>query len=181
MDDKELILAFKNGDEQAFNEIVNKYRQRVYHTVYRIVRNEDEAFDISQDVFIRAYKALPDFREDSSLFTWLYRIATNLSINHIKRNKFRKFTGLDKVSFFLSSNNDNPHKKVENDELREKIEEAIVELPDKQRIVFVLRYYENMKHKEIAKITNRSEGSVKANYYHALKKMKEKLQDYYKG
>ena len=175
MEDRELIDQFKGGNKQAFNLLVNKYREKVYSIVFRMVRNEDEAMDISQDVFVRAYKSLPKFRGDSSFYTWLYRIAVNLSINYINRNKHRKFEDLEDHSYKIAATNNNPQKEYENAELRKAIKKATLVLPEKQRAIFVMRHYENLSHKEIAEITGRSVGSVKANYHHALKKLKDEL------
>lgn len=178
MEDRELIEQFQSGNKQAFNQLVNKYRDRIYAVIYRMLRNQDDALDISQEVFVRAYRSLNKFRGDSSVYTWLYRIAVNLSINYINRNKHRKSQAIDNVSFKLSADNESPQKKIEVDELSQAIEQAVLKLPDKQRAVFVMRYYENMQHNEIAEILGNSVGSVKANYHHALQKLKVELKDF---
>ena len=178
MEDRELIEQFKNGNKQAFNLLVNKYRERVYSIVFRMLRNEDEAMDISQDVFVRVYKSLPKFRGDSSFYTWVYKIAVNLSINYINRDKHRKLEDLADYSYKMKATRGNPDKEYENTELRQAIERATLSLPKKQRAIFVMRHYENLSHKEIAEITGKSVGSVKANYHHALQKLKEQLADF---
>ena len=178
MEDNELIAEFKSGNKRAFNALVNKYRERVYNIIYRMLRNEDEALDLSQDVFVKVYKSLDKFRGESAFYTWLYRIAVNLSINYVKRNKHRKFEDVQTYAFKLKTKHENPQQEYEKIELKRAIEKAMHNLPNKQRAIFIMRYYENLSHKEIAEITGKSIGSVKANYHHALQKLKSELKDY---
>lgn len=177
-DDITLVNRFRQGDERAFNEIVHRYKKQIYYTIFRMVRNSDDAMDLAQDTFVRAYKAIAEFNCDSSLYTWLYRIAVNLSINYMNRNKTKDWQSLDDVVKPLRSPTANPGRAIEEKELNIALRKAIQQLPEKQRAIFVLRFYQDLSHKEIAAILDRSEGSVKANYFHAIQKLKEELSEF---
>lgn len=142
-----------------------------------MVSDHDEADDITQEVFIRVYKSINDFRGDSSFFTYLYRIAVNLSLNFINRNKRINNKKADfETEVYKISTNERSAEKVFDDKRNEKIlKAAIEELPDQQRAVFVLRFYENLPYEEISKIMNRTTGGLKANYFHAIKKLQKIL------
>lgn len=166
----ELISQFKNGNEQAFNIIVQTYQKRLYWVIRRFVKDHDEVDDLLQEVFIKVYKGLKNFKSDSALFTWMYRIAVNHTFNELKRKKIRQFFSIDEM-IDISNNEDTPLEVMEKDERRTMIEKAIEQLPNKQKKVFILRYYEDMPFKEISKLLTTSEGGLKANYFQALKKI----------
>ncbi len=176
--DKQLVARFKNGDERAFNDLVNAYKKQVYVVILRMVRNEDDALDLAQDTFVRVYHSIDKFKGESSFYTWLYRIAVNLSVNHINRNKTKFWRSFDDVPKPIKTEKGNPHRNVEKGELGDLINQAIAGLPDKQRAIFILRYYEELSHKEIAIIMERSEGAIKASYFHAVKKLQKELAAY---
>lgn len=176
--DLQLVAKFKNGDERAFNELVNLYKKQIYFAVLRIVRNSEDAMDVAQDTFVRAYKSIRRFKGDSSFYTWLYRIAINLSLNHVNRNKTKDWQSFDELPQPIRSPKNNPDHHMERSDLQKLINRAISELPEKQRLIFILRYYEELSHKEIAEILGRSEGAVKANYFHAVKKLQSDLAEY---
>ncbi len=171
--DAKLVLECKQGNRLAFNQLVLRNQDRVYWTVRRIVADHDDALDITQDVFVRAYKNIMSFRGDSQFSTWLFSIATNLSINLLRKKKLRSFFSLDDVAESVPSDDDEPSEELEKRELKSLIEKAITTLPEKQRIVFVLRYYQETPYEEISKILNTSVGGLKANYYHAVRKIEE--------
>ncbi|MGH2574734.1 MAG: RNA polymerase sigma factor [Ignavibacteria bacterium] len=178
--DSELIRDFKNGDIRGFNEIVRKYQKQVYWVVRKMVQNHDDADDLTQEVFIKVYSALKDFREESNLFTWLYRIATNYSINHLRKVKVKNTISFETILTPIKSA-EKKSDEVLDDETRRRILEAAIEiLPPQQRSVFNLRYYDELSYEEISKILNKSVGGIKANYFHAVKKigeyLKQKLQ-----
>lgn len=175
--DPELIQRFKNGDISGFNEIVRKYQQQVYWVIRKMVQDHDEADDITQEVFIKVYNALKDFREESNLFTWLYRIATNHSINHLKKTKIKNTVSMELVAEPIESNDKNADEEMDDERKREYLMEAIETLPARQRAVFNMRYYDQLPYDEIAEILGKSTGGIKANYFHAVKK----LGDYLKG
>ncbi|RMH69941.1 MAG: sigma-70 family RNA polymerase sigma factor [Gemmatimonadetes bacterium] len=181
--DETLVSQFQNGNEQAFNELVNRYREKAYQIAYRMVRNQDDALDLAQDAFVRAYKGLRNFKGNSKFYTWFYRIVTNLCINFKTRNRFKDAVSLDNedVHLPLESKTRSPLKDVINQELKQKIAEAIAQLPAQQRTVFILRYYEGLTHQEIANILGKSEGGIKANYFHAVKKLQSLLAAYQHG
>jgi len=174
-DDSVLVDEFKNGSRLAYNLLVQKYQKRIYWVIRKMVLDHDDANDIAQDVFIKIYTSLHDFRGDSQFFTYIYRIAVNFSINHINKNK-RLNTGrvdIDAEAFRIHDNNNHPGESYD-DKLNEMhLETAIGSLPDKQRAVFNLRYYDGMSYEEISKIMDTSVGGLKANYFHAVKKIQE--------
>ncbi len=169
--DQELVERYRSGQESAFNEIVLRYQEKVYWVVRRFLNDHDDADDIVQDVFVKASAALKEFRGDSSLYTWLYRIAVNLSLNEIRRKRVRDFFRLEDVEHLEESSEHEPDKVAEAEEQRKLIEEAVRFLPPKQRTVFVLRYYEELAYEEIAGILHTSVGGLKANFFHAVKKV----------
>jgi RNA polymerase sigma-70 factor (ECF subfamily) len=170
-----LINAFKNGDIKGYNEIVRKYQQQVYWVIRKIVNSHDDADDITQEVFIKVYSALKNFREESNLFTWLYRIATNYSINHIKKVKSKNVVSIEVVTDPIETDDKKTDELMDEEKRRALLMEAISTLPAQQRAVFNLRYYEELSYEEIAGIMKRSVGGIKANYFHAVKKLSEYL------
>ena len=171
--DLELIELFRQGDESAFSEIVRRYQEKVYWVARRFVNDHDDADDIVQEVFIKAYDALKEFRSESGLFTWLYRIAVNMSLNSVRRKRVREFLQLDDLFDQEESHESRPDEVLERSEHRTLVEEAVGQLPEKQRAVFVLRYYEELSYEDIAAILKTSVGGLKANYFHAIRKIEE--------
>ena len=171
--DPELIQRFKNGDITGFNEIVRKYQQQVYWVIRKMVQDHDAADDITQEVFIKVHTALKDFREESNLFTWLYRIATNYSINHLRKVKVRNTVSVELVVEPMESKERGADEAIDDEARRRYLEEAIETLPAQQRAVFNMRYYDRLPYDEIAQILGKSTGGIKANYFHAVKKIGE--------
>lgn len=175
-DDLKLIQEFKNGNEQAFNQLVLRYQEKIYWIVRRMIGNHDEADDITQNVFIKAYHSLKKFKGESSFYTWIYRIAINLSLNEIRRKKLRQVLSLgEHDSAYHQSQDLQPLEQLEKEEQRMLIQQAIDLLPEKQKKVFVLRYYEELPYEEISRILGTSVGGLKANYFFAVKKIGEYL------
>lgn len=174
--DKELLEQFRNPDSRnsAFNGIIKKYQKRVYWHIRRIVINHDDADDVTQNTFIKAWKGLDNFKEDSQLFTWLYRIATNESLTFLKQKKAHLNVSFGDVEYALgnSLSDDNY---FQGDEIQKKLQLAILTLPEKQRIVFNLKYFEEMKYEEMSQALETSVGALKASYHHAVKKIEEYL------
>jgi RNA polymerase sigma factor (sigma-70 family) len=172
-EDKDIIESFNNGNKNAFNLIVLKYQKRIYWLVRKFVLDHDDADDLTQEIFLKLYKSIGDFRGDSALFTYIYKIAVNFSLNHIKKNKvlsnYKK--DFDSKVFKIKSND------LNSDEIYDKnidtimIKDAIQILPEQQRAVFTLRFYEELPYEEIASILGTSVGGLKANYFHAFKKI----------
>lgn len=156
----------------AFNQLVRKYQQRVYWHVRKMVIDHADADDLTQDVFVKVWKNLENFRQDAQLFTWIYRIATNecLSFLQSKRRKF--FLPLNDVGAELAAKLE-ADPVVAGDAIELKLQRAILRLPDKQRLVFNLRYYDEMPYEQMAEITGTSVGALKASYHHAVRKIEE--------
>lgn len=173
MTDLELVDRFRNGEESAFNELANRYKEKIYWTVRRFVHEHQDADDIVQQVLWKAYEGLKGFRSDSSVFTWLYRIAVNTSLNAVRKKKVREFLQFDELFESDSPESERPDEVLEREEERSLIERAVQKLPEKQKSVFVLRYYEQLPYEEIAGILKTSVGGLKANYFHAVKKIEE--------
>ena len=175
--DIELIDQVRNGNRQAFTELMRRYQTRVYWTAKRIVGNHDDADDVAQETFVKAYTGLGEFRGDSSFFTWLYRIAVNLSLNALRKRQLVTYLRESEIiNRFFPSSEDPLKDAVQRDQER-LVEKAVATLPEKQRAVFVMRYYDEMSYEEISEVLKTSIGGLKANYFHALRKVQELLKD----
>lgn len=172
--DAGLVQQFQDGDESAFNRLVLKYRQKIFNLVYKMVRNIEDAKDLTQDVFLKAYRGLRNFRGESSYSTWLYQIAVNSAINHSTTRKWKNLVSIFQVKEPQAVWG-NPIQELKQDEMAKTIDNAILSLPPRQRAVFVLRHYEELPYQEIARMTGRTEGALKANYFQAVKKLQKKL------
>lgn len=171
LDDKQLLELYRSGEvDRMFNEMVRRFHSRIYWAARRMVKNHEDADDIAQEVFVRAYAALPSFRGESGIYTWLYRIAINLSINHLRKQKVRKLMDISDYIPFLGKDADQD-KGMIHDENVSLIERAIETLPEKQRAVFIMRYYDEMPYEQISAILGTSVGGLKANFHHAVKKV----------
>lgn len=171
LDDKQLLELHRAGQtDKMFNEMVRRYHSRIYWVVRRMVKVHEDADDITQDVFVRAYQSINTFRGDSALFTWLYRIAVNLSINHLRKQKVRKLVDIADYIPFLGRDADQDTGIVRKENVS-LIEEAIEKLPQKQKAVFIMRYYDEMPYEQISAILGTTVGGLKANFHHAVKKV----------
>jgi RNA polymerase sigma-70 factor (ECF subfamily) len=186
-DEKELVERFQNGEKDVFNELVIKYQGKIYNLVYKYVSNSETARDLSQEIFIKAFRALPRFKRQSAFYSWLYRIAINLCIDFIRQQKrgqtlsFEDLTtgGNDEVVF--NDVSPLPPDQVEAKELGHIIGKAVEQLPPKQQRVFNLRYHDGLQLKEIAAQLDRSEGTIKAHLHHAHKRLQTLLVPYLKN
>jgi len=178
-EDKQIIDSFLDGNKSAFNIIVLKYQKRVYWTIRRMVVDHDDADDITQEVFVKLYGSLKDFRGESALFTYLYKIAINYSLNHIKKNKNKMLreSPIDNEFTDKYSDKDDAGEPMDSEGKNRLISEAILLLPDQQRAVFNMRFYDDMTYEEISSVLNKSVGGLKANYFHAFKKIQAFLKD----
>jgi len=170
--DKDLISALKTEGQKeiAFRLLVKTYQQRLYWHIRKIVISHDDADDLMQNVFIKVWKNIDNFREDSSLFTWLFRIATNESLSFLQQKKRRNILSIDGVSDYLVETFETDAH-FEGDDLQKRLQLAVLQLPEKQRLVFNMKYYDEMKYEEIAEILKTSVGALKASYHHAVKKI----------
>lgn len=175
MTDSEIIKLYNSGrHEDAFNGIVEAYSERLYWHVRRFLCSHEDTNDLLQDIYIKIWTALPTFRGDSQLFTWLYRIATNEVLNHLRKQKFKAMLSLDSATEILRKKiDDDPH--FNGNELQRELHKAIQKLPEKQRTVFIMRYFDELKYDEISEITDTTVGALKASYHHAYNKIKEEL------
>ncbi|HEY9176208.1 MAG TPA: RNA polymerase sigma factor [Flavipsychrobacter sp.] len=171
-DDNLLLAFFKDEDtrEAAFTAIVKKYQQKLYWHIRRMVVEHEDSNDILQLVFIKMWHNLQDFRGDASLYTWLYRIATNETLTWLEKEKRRRAVSLETGEGLLTEKLE-AQKGFDANRLEWKLQQAIQSLPEKQRIVFSLRYYDEMPYEEMARVLNTSEGALKASYHHAVKKV----------
>lgn len=171
-DDREYVEQFKSGKnrEGAYTAIVRKYRERLYWHIRRLVVRHEDADDVLQNTFLKVWRHLDGFREDSQLYTWLYRIATNESLNLLEQQKKHRSITLDGEENPLSETiRADAH--FDAGKLEWKLQLAIQKLPEKQRIVFTLRYYDEMPYEEMSRVLDTSEGALKASYHHAVKKI----------
>lgn len=187
LDTDELVERFQRGEISAFNELVERYRGRIYNITYRYTRNPEDALDLVQEVFIKAFKALGKFERRSAFYSWLYRVAVNVCVDFLRR-KSRQHQPLS-LDELISSEVVLPQKRkdalpddvVIRTELRRKISESVSRLPPRQQAVFMLRHRDGLQLKEIAAAIGRSEGTVKAHLFHANQRMKEMLTPYLRG
>ena len=176
MTDSEIISLYEDGrHEEAFNGIVNTYTERLYWHVRRFLCSHEDTNDLLQDIFIKIWTALSTFRGDSRLYTWLYRIATNEVLNHLRKQKIKAMISLDSAGSILERKIDEDVY-FNGDEMQRELHKAIQRLPEKQRIVFNLRYFDEMKYEDISEITGTSVGALKASYHHAYGKVKGDLE-----
>lgn len=176
MTDEELLELFRNPDTQrnAFNMLVKKYQQKVYWLIRKMVIDHDDSDDLTQEVFIKAWSSLENFRGDSKLYTWLYRIATNEALNFLNKKRKRFFIPIYDVENELSEKLE-ADSLINGDEIQLKLQKAILKLPEKQRIVFNMKYFEEMSYEDISEVTGTSVGALKASYHWAVKKIEENL------
>ncbi|CUU06604.1 RNA polymerase sigma-70 factor, ECF subfamily [Candidatus Thermokryptus mobilis] len=178
--DIELVNEFKNGNTSAFDEIVKRYQRKVYTLARRILGNHEDADDIAQEVFIKLFYSLSDFKGESSLFTWIYRITVNECRSFLRKKKIKEFIQIDEVTNLLKFGQ-TPDQELFEREERNLIERAVEKLPTKQRMIFVMRFFEDLDYQEIAKILNKPIGTLKANYFHAVKKIQKFIKDEMQG
>ena len=173
-DDIELLTRFRQPGqkEKAFTDIIKKYQEKLYWHIRRMVIDHEDTNDILQNMFIKVWKSLENFREDSQLYTWLYRIATNECLTFLEQRKRRASVSLGDADTGL-------YNKIKADEgfdinkLEWKLQVAIQQLPEKQRLVFNLRYYDEMPYEQMSKVLDTSQGALKASYHHAARKIEE--------
>lgn len=163
----------ENGSETAFAKLMKKYQERVYWLARRTVISHDDADEITQEVFITVYEKIYQFREDSQFFTWLYRITTNKILLWLRKKKLKQMIGLDHISDLLASTDSDAEDNMMKVEWTDSLKKAIETLPEKQRMVFNLRYYDELTYEQMSEILKTSVGGLKANYFHAVQKIKE--------
>lgn len=169
--DVKLIERYLEGDTTAVDELVIKYQKQIYALIYRMTKDIEDAKDLTQKTFIKALNGIKGFKKKSSFKTWLYQIAINTSINHLRQNKHKK----TELEDSLAEDNKGALTTIIEDEKRGLIKKAMDKLPERQRLAIVLRVYEELSCSETAKAMGCSEGAVKAHYHNGVKKLKENL------
>ena len=178
MEDQILLEKIKEplnraeNKQNVFNWLVLKYQQKVYWLIRKMVIDHDDSNDLTQEVFIRVWKGLDDFRGEAKLYTWIYRIATNECLNFLQKKRRRFFLPIADVEAELSGKLDNSPL-VDGDAIQLKLQKALLTLPEKQRLVFHMKYYDELKYEEISEILGTSVGALKASYHLAVKKIEE--------
>jgi len=190
--DLALVERCRRNDEAAFSEVVERYKNKVYHYIYRMVGSSDDAEDLTQEVFLRMYASLDSFRSQASLSTWLFRIAGNLCIDHFRRSKKRRAdafsldepVGSESGDFGEGASHEvadfsyEPHRLLENAELGVQVQKALAQIPEKLRAVIVLHDMEDLPYEEIAQIVGCPLGTVKSRLFNARQQLRQKLSGY---
>lgn len=176
--DKELLQFFSNAESRnyGFNLLMKKYQEKIYWHIRRMVIEHEDADDVLQNTFIKVWQALDNFREDAQLYTWLYRIATNEALTFLRKKRNKYLIPIVNVEHQLNNSlESDPY--FSGDEIQKKLQKAILSLPDKQRVVFNMKYFDEMKYEEIAEVLNTSVGALKASFHHAMKKIEKYMND----
>ncbi len=186
--DHELVARCQKGDTGAFNELINRYRQRCFSMIYQMVRNEDDAWDLAQDGFVRAWRNIANFRGQSSFYTWLYRVMTNVALDWLRKKhvhgaqEFDDTIGLRGVAtgaMTAPKEEMQPSERIADGEIRGRINDAIEKLSPEHRTAVVLREIEGLDYSEIAEAMDCSIGTVMSRLFYARKKLQTLLQDVY--
>jgi len=190
VDDGELVKRCQAGDASAFNDLVTKYRGKAFSMIYGMVQNEQDAWDLAQEGFLKAWRSIHRFKGESSFYTWLYRIMTNVTIDSLRRKGVHGETefddavrtaDVDPASRTTPSAAPLPHRKLEQNEIRERIGEAIAKLTSEHRAVIVMKELEDLQYNEIAEILGCSIGTVMSRLFYARKKLQVLLKDVYEN
>jgi RNA polymerase sigma-70 factor (ECF subfamily) len=176
LEDKELLDKIRNPDTRSygFNLLVRAYQQKVYWHARKMVVDHDDADDVTQEVFIKVHRHIDRFREDARLYTWIYRIATNECLNFLQKKKRRFFMPIGDVEGELAEKLDHAPG-LNGEEIQLRLQKALLTLPAKQRIVFNMKYFDDLTYEDISEATGTSVGALKASYHHAVKKIEEFL------
>ena len=179
IDEQQLIADLKDEatKQVAFRSMVRHYKERLYWHVRKIVLDHEDADDILQNTFIKVWRNIDSFRAESGLYTWLYRIATNESLTFLNQKKKKTFGGSDEElnDYLVENIQADPY--FNGDELQLRLQEAIARLPEKQRLVFNMRYYDDMKYQDMERVLETTEGALKASYHHAVKKISDYMKN----
>ena len=173
-DESNLAKDLKSNKELAFKQLVKLYQEPLYYHIRKIVINHDDTDDVLQNTFLKVWNNIDNFRHESALYTWLYRIATNESITFLNSRKRKSWISLQDTSdILMQSLQTDPY--FDGEEIQIKLQKAILNLPEKQRIVFNMKYFDEIKYEDMSKILNTSVGALKASFHHAVKKIEDYL------
>ena len=172
IDEKLLVAQLKNSksQEQAFRNLMSLYKERLYWHIRKIILSHEDADDVLQNTFIKIFKNIHSFNEKSKLYSWMYRIATNESITFINKKATKQNVDISELQFKMAENLESDTY-FSGDEIQLLLQKAIVTLPEKQQLVFKMKYFEELKYKEISEVLETSVGALKASYHHAVKKI----------
>jgi RNA polymerase sigma-70 factor (ECF subfamily) len=187
-DERILVRRAQQGDLSAYDELVQRYQERIYATIYHMTANHEDANDLAQDAFIKAYRALKSFKGDSSFFTWVYRIAVNKTINFLKQRKKRTQMSLNDLDFNAEHDPDlvalvsdkTPRRELNLTELQARLNEAMQRLSETHRLVVTLHDVQGLSHEEISKIMDCNTGTVRSRLFYARQQLQAHLSDYLK-
>lgn len=187
-EDRELVAKAKAGNMDAYDQLIRKYQERIYATIYHMTSNHEDANDLAQETFVKAYSALKNFKGDSSFFTWVYRIAVNKTINFLKQRKNRSFLSLNDLDHNVEHDQElvelvsqhTPRRDAGLSELQEKLNEAMQKLSEDHRMVVTLHDVQGLSHEEIGKIMNCNTGTVRSRLFYARQQLQAYLSDYLK-
>jgi RNA polymerase sigma-70 factor (ECF subfamily) len=188
-EERALVRRAQEGDLGAYDDLVRRYQERIYATLYHMTSNHEDANDLAQEAFIKAYQSLKSFKGDSSFFTWLYRIAVNRTINFLKQRKNRQAMSLNDVDFNAEHDPDlvalvsdrTPRRDLNLAELQEKLNAAMLKLSEVHRMVVTLHDIQGLAHEEIAKIMDCNVGTVRSRLFYARQQLQAHLSDYING
>ena len=187
-EESELVRRARKGDLQAYDGLVKRYQERIYATIYHMTSNHEDANDLAQESFIKAFQALKSFKGGSTFYTWLYRIAVNKTINFLKQRKNRTHMSLNDIDFNAEHDTDlialisdnTPRRAAGLTELQKKLNEALLKLSEPHRLVVVLHDVQGQSHEEIAEVMNCNIGTVRSRLFYARQQMQAELADYLK-
>lgn len=186
--ESELVARARQGDLRAYDELIKRYQERIYATIYHMTSNHEDANDLAQESFIKAFQALKSFKGGSSFYTWLYRIAVNKTINFLKQRKNRQAMSLNDIDFQVEHDPDlvslisekTPRREAGLSELQEKLNEALLKLSEPHRLVVVLHDVQGQSHEDIAKVMGCNIGTVRSRLFYARQQLQSYLADYLK-
>jgi len=189
LDDRALVRRAKSGDLAAYDELVRRYQERIYATLYHMTANHEDANDLAQEAFIKAYHSLRSFKGDSTFFTWLYRIAVNRTINFLKQRKHKTHLSLNDLDFNAEHDPDvvalisdkTPRREAGLAELQEKLNAAMLQLSETHRLVVALHDVQGLSHEEISRIMDCNVGTVRSRLFYARQQLQSLLSDYLKS
>ena len=176
MEDQEILEKFRQAESKnyAFNLLVRKYQRRIYNHIRKMVIDHDDADDLTQETFVKVWQNLEKFKEESKLFTWIYRIATNECLNFLRKKRNKFFLPIVDLSKDLLRKLETSDY-ISGEEIAIKLQKALLSLPEKQRLVFNMKYFDDLKYEEISEILQTSVGALKASYHHAVKKIEDAM------
>jgi len=187
-EDKELVARAQKGDTEAFDELVRKHTPKLYGLIYHMTSNHEDTNDLLQDVFSKAYRSLPRFQGKSAFYTWIYSIATNMTLNFLKKRNRRRAMSLDDVDSGIQNDKDfieitsksDPIREANINELQKRLNESLLKLSEDHRAVVVMYDIQGMPHKEISKVLGVSEGTIRSRLFYAHKQLQNHLEEFRK-